>query len=81
MYSAGAHPKRVGSALRRARLDYAVVGTQRQVGYQDGRWQDVVILQLILEDVPAEILPTVPYRSSNDTPGGTPSPASGRRSR
>lgn len=37
------------------RLGYEVVGRQREIGYRDGAWQDVVIMQLILSDVP-------PYR-------------------
>lgn len=37
------------------RLGYEVVGRQREIGYRDGKWQDVVIMQLILADVP-------PYR-------------------
>ena len=34
------------------RYGFEVVGTQRQIAYLQGQWQDVVILQLILEDVP-----------------------------
>ena len=37
------------------RLGYEVVGRQREIGLRDGKWQDVVIMQLILDDVP-------PYR-------------------
>lgn len=37
------------------KLGYELVGTQREIGYTDGRWQDVVILQLILDDAPTEI--------------------------
>lgn len=33
------------------RLGYEVVGVQRDVGYQNGQWQDVVILQYVLDDV------------------------------
>lgn len=29
-------------------LGYEMVGTQREIGYVDGKWQDVTILQLIL---------------------------------
>jgi len=32
-------------------LGYEVVGKQREVGFKEGRWCDVVILQLILDDV------------------------------
>lgn len=31
------------------RLGYELVGRQRQIGFKNGRWQDVVILQRILE--------------------------------
>ena len=34
------------------RLGYEIVGRQREIGYRDGKWQDVVIMQLILDDVP-----------------------------
>ena len=37
------------------KLGYEVVGTQRQIGYRNGCWQDVTILQLILDDVAPEI--------------------------
>ena len=37
------------------KLGFEVVGTQREVGYQGGRWRDVVILELVLDDVPPEI--------------------------
>ena len=30
------------------RLGYEVVGTQRQIGFRDGRWVDITILQLLL---------------------------------
>lgn len=30
-------------------LGYELVGTQREIGYVDGKWQDVTILQLILD--------------------------------
>lgn len=30
------------------RLGYEIVGTQRQIGFRNGRWVDVTILQLIL---------------------------------
>jgi len=44
-----------GSIEYNKRLGYEVVGRQREIGYRDGKWQDVVIMQLILDDVP-------PYR-------------------
>lgn len=34
------------------RLGYEVVGTQREIGFRDGRWVDVTILQLLLHDLP-----------------------------
>ncbi len=45
----------VASVEYNKKLGYEVVGTQREIGYADGRWQDVVILQLVLDDVPPEI--------------------------
>ncbi len=30
---------------------YEVVGTQRDIGYLDGRWEDVVVLQRVLDEV------------------------------
>lgn len=30
------------------RLGYEIVGTQREIGFRNGRWVDVVILQLLL---------------------------------
>lgn len=57
----------VASVEYNKRLGYEVVGTQRQIGYADGRWQDIVILQLILDDVPAAI--PEPYRSPQTEEG------------
>ena len=37
------------------KLGFEVVGVQKEVGFANGRWHDVVIMQLILDDVP-------PYR-------------------
>ncbi len=37
------------------RLGYEKVGTQREIGWKNGSWKDVVILQLILDDVAPEI--------------------------
>lgn len=42
-----------GSIAYNERLGYEVVGRQREIGFRNGRWMDVVIMQLILEDVPA----------------------------
>ena len=40
------------------RLGYEIVGVQRQVGYRDGRWIDIAIMQLILDDVPPPSTPS-----------------------
>ncbi len=37
------------------KLGYEIVGRQREIGFKNGRWQDIVIMQLILDDVPPEI--------------------------
>ena len=29
---------------------YEVVGVQREIGFKDGRWQDVAVMQLLLDD-------------------------------
>ncbi len=47
----------VASIEYNQKLGYELVGTQREIGYAGGRWQDVVILQLVLDHVPAEIPP------------------------
>ena len=36
-------------------LGYEKVGVQRQIGWKNGSWKDVMILQLILDDVVPEI--------------------------
>ncbi len=33
------------------RFGYEIVGIQKEIGYQEGRWKDVTIMQLILTDV------------------------------
>ena len=38
-----------GSIRIHERFGYEVVGVQREIGYVDGAWQDVAILQLILD--------------------------------
>ncbi len=38
------------------RLGYEIVGTQNEIGYKNNRWQDIVIMQLVLRDVPPKIL-------------------------
>ncbi len=45
----------VASIEYNKKLGYEVVGIQREIGFAGGRWQDVAILQLVLDDVPAEI--------------------------
>ena len=45
----------VASVEYNKKLGYEVVGIQKEIGYTSGRWQDIVILQLVLEDVPPEI--------------------------
>lgn len=37
------------------KLGYELVGIQKQVGYRNDRWQDIAILQLVLDDVPPRI--------------------------
>ncbi|MEM1179158.1 MAG: N-acetyltransferase family protein [Acidobacteriota bacterium] len=32
------------------KFGYELVGVQRQIGYKNGQWQDVAILQLVLDD-------------------------------
>ncbi len=41
----------VASIEYNKRLGYEVVGRQKEIGFKDGRWCDVVIMQLILTDV------------------------------
>lgn len=41
----------VASIEYNKKLGYEVVGRQREIGFKDGQWCDVVILQLVLEDV------------------------------
>lgn len=59
----------VASVEYNKKLGYEVVGTQRQIGYADGRWLDVVILQLILDDAPARATPKhKPPEGEHDEP-------------
>jgi phosphinothricin acetyltransferase len=44
----------VASLEYNRRFGYTVVGTQREVGYIDGAWRDVTIMQLILAGVPEQ---------------------------
>lgn len=44
-----------GSIAYNERLGYEIVGRQREIGYKNGRWQDIVIMQLVLTDVPPRI--------------------------
>lgn len=39
------------------KLGYEMVGVQREIGYKNGRWQDVAVMQLILDDVQPESSP------------------------
>ncbi len=39
------------------RFGYEIVGIQKEIGFKNGRWQDIAIMQLVLEDVPPEIPP------------------------
>ena len=34
------------------RFGYEMVGIQKEIGYARGEWQDVAVMQLVLEDVP-----------------------------
>lgn len=38
-----------GSIQYNLKLGYTIVGTQNKIGFRSGHWQDVVIMQLILE--------------------------------
>lgn len=37
-----------GSIQYNLKLGYTIVGTQKEVGWKDGQWMDIVIMQLIL---------------------------------
>ena len=45
----------VASIEYNRKLGYEVVGVQREIGFKEGRWCDVVILQLILGDVAPDL--------------------------
>lgn len=66
----------VASIEYNRKLGYELVGTQRQIGFVDGRWQDVVILQLVLEDVPPGDPPGAPGPLNADQEGRTVDPRS-----
>ena len=34
------------------KLGYEIVGKQREIGFVNGKWRDIIIMQLILDDVP-----------------------------
>lgn len=38
-----------GSIIYNEKLGYEVVGRQKEIGFKDGKWTDVVIMQLILK--------------------------------
>lgn len=46
-----------GSIAFHERFGFEVVGRQKEVGYLNGCWHDVVILQLILPDVTPNMIP------------------------
>ena len=50
----------VASIEYNKRFGYEVVGRQREAGFKNGEWQDIVIMQLILSDV----LPEIPVEYS-----------------
>ncbi len=54
------------------RLGYEMVGIQKEIGYKDGRWVDVAILQLVLADVAPEI-PEKHREPPRAEPGARPS--------
>lgn len=37
-----------GSIIYNEKLGYEIVGRQKQIGFKDGKWTDVVIMQLII---------------------------------
>ncbi|MEM8993689.1 MAG: N-acetyltransferase family protein [Acidobacteriota bacterium] len=37
------------------KFGYELVGVQRQIGYKNGKWQDVAILQLLLDDASPDV--------------------------
>jgi phosphinothricin acetyltransferase len=45
----------VASIEYNRRFGYEIVGVQREIGYIDGHWQDIAVLQLVLEDVGPEV--------------------------
>ncbi len=45
----------VASIKYNRKFGYQPVGIQKEIGYRNGRWVDVVILQLVLDDVPPGI--------------------------
>jgi len=55
-----------GSVEYNLRLGYELVGIQREVGYKNGGWQDIAILQLVLDD-------SRPVETTKATPGKNPS--------
>jgi phosphinothricin acetyltransferase len=40
----------VGSIQMHERFGYEIVGTQREIGFKNGQWQDVTIMQCVLEN-------------------------------
>ncbi len=39
----------IGSISYNEKLGYTIVGTQKQIGYKNKKWQDIVIMQYIIE--------------------------------
>ncbi len=56
----------VASIEYNKRFGYEVVGIQHDIGYIDGHWQDIAILELVLEDVGPEVAEK--YLESADEP-------------
>ena len=44
-----------GSIEYNRRFGYEVVGIQKKIGYMNGQWQDIALMQLVLDDVPPHI--------------------------
>ncbi len=45
----------IASIAYNKRLGYEVVGVQKEIGFKEGRWCDIVIMQLILADVEPDL--------------------------
>lgn len=49
------------------RLGYELVGVQREIGFKNGRWQDVAVMQLVLDDVQPSA--GAPVDAGHEAPG------------